>query len=432
VLVLFIILLLILIAIGMPIAITFVLVGFWGVATVIGFSPTVSILGSTMYYSINTTSYAALPLFILMGAFAARAGFAKKAYECLNMFTIKLPGALAVATSFACGIFGAICGSSLATTAIFGKIALPEMERFGYDKKLSLGTIASAGTFASMIPPSTGLIVYAMFTDQSIAKLFLAGIIPGIFTAIVYSISIIIRVKLNPDLAPMIKEVKYSAKEKFNAVKQTWSIVLLIAIVLGGIYSGLFTPTEAAAMGALAALVIGVIEGNFRNVSSVVQAVMESARTSSMVFLVVVGAMFFSRFVAIGQVTDNLMIYIQGLKVHRHVVMAGILVIWFLLGMIMTPTAIKALTLPVIFPLIVSLGYNPIWFGIVTQKLSEIAAVTPPVGLNVYTMKAVAGKETPIELVFAGIWPFVLCDVFVLILLMIFPILSVYLPNLLI
>ena len=424
------ILLLILMFLGLPIALDFLLVGFVGIFLILGFHPAISILGQTMYYSISSPAFAALPLFVLMGAFAARAGFARKAYRCLYMLTIRLPGALAIATSFACGAFGAICGSSLATTAIFGKIALPEMDRYNYDRKLSLGTIASAGSFASMIPPSTGLIVYAMFTDQSIGDMFLAGVIPGIFTAIVYSVSIAIRVKMNPKLAPRIMDAKFTVKEKALAIKDTWSIVLLIFVVLGGIYSGIFTPTEAAAVGALCALILGIIEGKLNNMKTVLAAVTESAQTSSMVFLILVGAMFFSRFIAMGQVADRLVEVVLAMKVHRSIVMFGILLIWFFMGMIMIPTGIKALVLPVLFPLIVSLGYDPIWFGIITQKLSEIAVVTPPVGLNVYTLKSIAGKETPLQEVFAGIWPFVLCDVIVLIFLLIFPSISLYLPSL--
>lgn len=429
IMVLFMILLIFLMIIGLPLAINFLVVGFLGILLVLGFDPSINLLGSTLYFAINTPTFAALPLFILMGAFAARAGFAKKAYKALHMLTLKLPGSLAIATSFACAVFGAICGSALATTAIFGKIALPEMDHYKYDKRLSLGTIASSGTFASMIPPSTGLIVYAMFTNQSIGKLFLAGIIPGIFTAVVYSASIAIRVHMKPELAPRITDLKYSFKEKAVAVKDTWSIGLLILIVLGGIYSGFFTPTEAAAVGTIATLIMGMFEKKLNNFSTISAAIKESAQTSAMIFLIIAGALFFSRFVAIGQIADKLIFQVQSLQINRYLVLTGILIVWFLLGMVMIPDGIKALTLPIVFPLIVSLGFNPIWFGIITQKLSEIACVTPPVGLNVFTMKAVAGENTSLQDVYAGIWPFVLCDIVVLVLLIFFPIIVLYLPN---
>lgn len=425
-----IILLLLLLAIGVHISINFFLVGFLGIVALLGLKPALSLLGQTMYYSIASPSFAALPLFMLMGAFAAKGGFARKAYKCIYVLTSKLPGALGIATSYGCAIFGAICGSSLATAAIFGKIALPEMLRYKYDKSFSLGTIASSGTFAAMIPPSYGLIIYAIFTNQSIGKLFLAGIIPGLITATVYSLSIILRVKFNPKLAPKVVSEDYSIKDKMKAIKDTWSIALLIFIVLGGIYSGLFTPTEIAAVGALAALILGIFQGKLNNLNVVKESIRESAHTCSMIFIIIIGALFFSRFVAISQLTDRLAYSIQDWNVRREVVLLGVFVLWFFLGMILEGTGIKALLLPIVFPIIMSIGYDPIWFGIVTLKLGEIAAVTPPVGLNVYALKGVAGEGTSLEDVFKGIWPFVLCDIIVLILLVAFPNIVLYLPNL--
>jgi len=425
-----IILLLILLAIGVHVSVNFLLIGLVGIIALIGIKPALSLLGQTMYYSIATSTFAALPLFILMGAFAAKGGFAKKAYKCVYTLTSKLPGALAIATSYGCAMFGAICGSSLSTAVIFGKIALPEMEKYKYDKSLSLGTIASSGSFASMIPPSTGLIIYCMFTGQSIGKIFLAGIIPGIITATVYSLSIIIRVKLRPQLAPRAISKEFTMKEKIVSIKDTWTILLLVFIVLGGIYSGVFTPTEAAAAGALATLILGFLQGKLNKLSIVKDAIRESAQTAAMVFMVIIGALFFSRFIAIGQLADRLACAAQGWAVHRSLILGGILIIWFFLGMIIIPTGIKAFTLPIVFPIIISLGYDPIWFGIITQKLSEIAVVTPPVGLNVYALKGVAGKGVSLEDIFKGIWPFVLCDLAVLILLLAFPKISLFLPNL--
>jgi C4-dicarboxylate transporter DctM subunit len=421
--------LLLLIFIGMPIALAFFFVGFVGLISLLGINPAISLLGKSMYFSINSPSFAALPLFILMGAFAAQGGFAERAYKGLYRLTSKIPGALAIATCFACGFFGAVCGSALATTAVFGKVALPEMDKYKYDRGLSLGVIASAGTFASMIPPSSGLIVYAMFTEVSIGKLFLAGVIPGALTAIVYSISIFLRVKRNPELAPIAIDQDFTVKEKIDAIKGMWPIALLIFIVLGGIYSGLFTTTEAAAVGALATLALGIWEGSINRISKVVDAVKGTGQTSAMVFLIIIGAIFLSRFVALGQVADRMVSHVQVLNVHRSLILGAILLVWFLLGMIMEPDGIRALTLPLLFPLVVSLGYDPIWFGIITQKLAEIACVTPPVGLNTFTMKAVAGKDTPIETVFRGIWPFVICDLVVLALLIAFPEIALWLPN---
>jgi C4-dicarboxylate transporter, DctM subunit len=424
------IILLLLLAMGVHISAGLLGAGFLGIMVLLGIKPAISLLGQSMYYSIASPGFAALPLFMLMGAFAAQGGFAKKAYRCIYVLASKLPGSLAIATSFGCAIFGAICGSSLATAAIFGKIALPEMQEYKYDKSFSLGTIAASGTFASMIPPSYGLILYAMLTNQSVGKLFLAGIIPGLITAMVYSISIILRVKRNPKLAPKVIKEDYSFQDKMVAIKDTWSILLLIFIVLGGIYSGLFTPTETAAVGALAALVLGFFQGQLSKFSIVKEAVRDSARSSAMVFTIIIGALFFSRFIAISQFTDRLAYMLQNWAVPREVILLGVFILWFFLGMILEGTGIKALVLPIVFPIVYALGYDPIWFGIITQKLGEIAAVTPPVGLNVYALKGVAGEGTTLEEVFKGIWPFVLCDIVVLILMIIFPNIVLFLPNL--
>jgi len=418
---------------GFQIGLNFLIVGMFSTTLIIGFQRALGLLGETMYYSINTPSFVALPLFVLMGAFAARGGFAEKAYKGIYIATAGLRGSLAIATCYSCAAFGAVSGSSLATSAIFGRIALPEMERYKYSKSLALGSIAAAGTFAGMIPPSILFIVYAIFTEQSVGKLFAAGILPGIITATVYAISIYYRVKKNPELAPEIeKEKEITVKKKIIALKQTGPILTLALIVLGGIYSGIFTPTEAAAAGAFATLIFGIRLGKLGNLKEIKESLRESAQTTSMIFLIIVGALFFSRTLALTRIPVKLSMLVMGWNVPRVVILVGILSVWFMLGMIIIPAGIYALTLPIVFPIIVGLGYDPIWFGVITLKLSEIAAVTPPVGLNVYALKGVAGKNVSLEEIFTGIWPFVVCDIVVLIFLIIFPEICLYLPNLLI
>lgn len=427
-----IVLLLIFLGLGFQIGLNFLLVGVISGTLIIGFNRTLILLGETMYYSIASPTFASLPLFVLMGAFATRGGFAKRAFEGVYTATAGLPGSLAIATCYSCAAFGAISGSSLATAAVFGKLVLPEMARYKYNKSLALGCIAAAGTFAAMIPPSIGFIVYAMFTDQSVGRLFAAGILPGIITATVYSISIIYRVKKNPELAPLIAdEKKFTIKQKIFALKKTGPILTLALIVLGGIYSGLFTPTEAAAAGAFATLIFGIRLGKLGKLEYFKQSLRESAQITSMLFIIIVGAMFYSRILSLTRIPVELSIMLQGWDVPRVFILGGILLIWFILGMIMNPTSIYALTLPIIFPIVTRLGYDPIWFGVIACKLGEIAAVTPPVGLNVYVLKGVAGEDTTIEEVFSGIWPFVVCDIIVLILLIAFPQITLFLPNLL-
>jgi len=427
-----IVLLLIFLGLGFQIGLNFLLVGVISGTLIIGFNRTLILLGETMYYSIASPTFASLPLFVLMGAFATRGGFAKRAFEGVYKATAGLPGSLAIATCYSCAAFGAISGSSLATAAVFGKLVLPEMARYKYNKSLALGCIAAAGTFAAMIPPSIGFIVYAMFTNQSVGRLFAAGILPGIITATVYSVSIIYRVKKNPELAPLIAdEKKITIKQKIFALKKTGPILTLALIVLGGLYSGLFTITEAAAAGAFATLIFGIRLGKLGKLEYFKQSLRESAQITSMLFIIIIGAMFYSRILSLTRIPVELSILLQGWDVPRVFILGGILLMWFILGMIMNPTSIYALTLPIIFSTVTRLGYDPIWFGVIACKLGEIAAVTPPVGLNVYVLKGVAGKDSTIEEVFSGIWPFVVCDIIVLILLIAFPQITLFLPSLL-
>jgi len=419
-------------AMRFQIGISFLITGLLASTLIIGFKSALILLGESMYYSINTPVFVALPLFILMGAFGARGGFAENAYNGLHKITSGLPGSLAICTCFASAAFGAISGSSLATAAVFGKLALPEMERYKYKRSLSLGCIASAGTFACMIPPSNMFLIYAMFTDQSVGRLFAAGVLPGILTAITYSISIIYRVKKNPELAPEIEgEKKITLNQRIIAFKQLIPILAISFIILGGMYGGFFSPTEADAVGALLTFIFGICLRKLNNLEKIKESLRESAQTTAMVFMIIASSIYLSRALGLTRLPEIITNSVIELNAPRVIILAGILFIYFLLGMIMIPTGVFALTLPVIFPVITQLGYNPIWFGVIAIKLSEIAAVTPPVGLNVYALKGVASKETTIQEIFSGIWPFIPCDIFVLILLIIFPKICLFLPNLL-
>jgi tripartite ATP-independent transporter DctM subunit len=418
---------------GLQIGLAFLLSGFVTSFLLLGFGSSLSLMGQVAYFSISTPTWACIPLFILMGSFAAIGGFARRAYNGVNALSQGIRGSLGIATCLSCAVFGAVSGSSIATTAIFGKMALPEMNRLQYDKSFSVGCIASAGTFASMIPPSMMMIIYALFTQQSVAKLFAAGIIPGILTAVAYSILIMYRVKRNPQMAPSPPSIdeQVTKKIRWKESWQMWPVIVIAIVVLGGIYSGLFTPTEAAAAGALITVVFGWILGSFRKVSVVTEAMKESANTTAMLFLINIGALFYSRVLALTRLPTELTMLLQNLDVPRIFILIGILAIMFVLGMIMVPVGIYALTLPVVFPMLVSLGYDPIWFGVIALKLTEIGSITPPVGLNVYAMKGVIPKEMNISLetIFRGVWPFCMCDIIVLVFLILFPQISLWLPN---
>ena len=430
-----ILLLLFLMGMGLQIGLSFLLSGALTSALLLGFNSSLSLLGQVAYFSIATPTWACIPLFILMGSFAAIGGFARRAYNGVNVLSKGVPGSLGIATCFSCALFGAVSGSSIATTAIFGKMALPEMNRLNYDKSFSVGCIASAGTFASMIPPSMMMIIYALFTQQSVGKLFAAGIIPGLLTALCYAALIYYRVKRNPTLAPSASsnDTIQTTRGKISEASQMWPVIIIASVVLGGIYSGWFTPTEAAAAGALITLLFGWFLGSLRKFGDLTAAMKDSANTTAMLFLINIGALYYSRVLAVTGLPSELTMLLQNLEVPRIVILSGIIGIMFLLGMIMVPVGIYALTLPVVFPMLVSLGYDPIWFGVIALKLTEIGSITPPVGLNVYAMKGVISKDMNISLedIFRGVWPFCLVDIVVLVVLIIFPQLSLWLPTLL-
>ena len=431
--------LLFLMAIGLSIGLSFILGGFITCTLLLGFDSSVSLLGQAAYFSIAAPTWTAIPLFILMGAFASNGGLARRAYDGVHALSYGLPGSLMVATCFSCGLFGAVSGSSIATTAIFGKMALPEMIRLRYDKALSVGCIASAGTFASMIPPSMMMIIYALFTQQSIGKLFAAGIVPGFLTAVAYAVLIILLVKRKPALAPEPDESSKGGAPRTGSAPRTrdalqmWPVVVIAIVVLGGLYSGWFTPTEAAAAGALITLAFGWMLRSFSNVGEVTGAMRESANVTAMLFLINVGALFYSRVLAITRLPTELTSLLHALDMPPFMILSGIIAIMFFLGMIMVPVGIYALTLPIVFPLLIELGYDPIWFGVIALKLTEIGAITPPVGLNVFAIKGAIPKALNIRLedVYKGCLPFLICDVVILILLILFPKISLWLPDLL-
>lgn len=419
----------VLLVLGVHVGIAMFAVGITGSMVILGFEAGLTLLGITTYKIGTTYGYACVPLFLLMGSFAVYGGIAKAAYYALYKWVSRVPGALAVATTLACGAFGAASGSSVASAAVFTRASLPEMTKYKYDVKLSVGCIAAAGTFATMIPPSILLILYGIFTETSISKLFLAGILPGLLTVLIYTISIIFRVRRNPQLAPVPAEDVFSLKEKVSSLRMMWPIAILALLVMGGIYAGWFTPTEAGAAGATGAFVITITRKGLRG-SHLGSVLMDTAHTTAQIFIIVIGAILLSRFLALSQIPVNLALSLEGLPVPPIVILAVFLLMYFFLGMVVSATGMLAITLPTVAPILASLGYNLIWFGVIAIKMCEIAVVTPPVGLNVYVVKGAAGEQVTLEQIFAGIWPFIFCDFIVLIFLIAFPQIALFLPNL--
>lgn len=422
--------LLFLLMLGVPLAINFLLVGFVGIATLLTPSSATSLLGDTMYTAIASPTFTVLPLFVLMGALAAAAGFAELAYKGIHRLAARMPGSLAVATAFGSAAFSTVCGSSLATASVFGRIAYPEMRRYQYDKRFALGSIACSGSLAAMIPPSGMFILFSIFTGVPVGKLFMAGILPGILTALVYAISIVWRAKRNPELAPMLEEEhRVMLRDRMRGIADLWQILLLGGLVIGGMYGGLFTATEAGAIGALGALILGVVSGPLRSLDKLRAALRESAGITTTLFFIIVAALFFSRFLGLTRIPFEVTSFMTSWDVPAWMILGLILLIWFLMGMVVVPAAAFALTLPIVFPIVTELGYHPIWFCVIAMKMCEVAGVTPPVGLNAFALAGAAGKDVRISEVFAGVWPFVFCEIVVLIILLAFPSISLFLPE---
>lgn len=415
-----------LVFLGMPIAFAAALVGFLGLWVVGGGNAALTSVGTLPYSITAHYVYTVLPMFIIMGHFALHAGFAQEVFWAGRQWVGRLPGGLASATAVGGAGLGAACGSSLAAAAILTKVALPEMEKYKYDPKLSAGTCASCGTLAATIPPSALIVIYGIMTEQSIGKLLIAGFLPGFLTAAAYIVQITFRAWRNPSLGPPVYGVTW--KERFISLKGVWGIALLAIIVMGGIYTGVFTPTEAGAAGALGALIIGLATRRMGR-SSMWQALVETGRTTSMVFIIIVGILIFVRFLALTRVPYEISEFLGGLPVPPLLILIGILLLYLVLGMFMDAIGMLLLTLPVVFPISLALGFNPIWFGIIVVIMCEVGLITPPVGLNVYVVRGIA-THIPLTDMFRGVIPFVITMLVVVALLIAFPQIVLFLPNL--
>lgn len=411
---------------GMPIAFAAVLVGTAGLFVIGGEGITFHFLGAIPYSEISSYAYTPLPLFILLGEFAFFGGYAQGAYRTGREWLGNLPGGLCIATIIGGAAFGAVCGASVASSAVLGKICIPEMRKLGYDQSLSAGTVASCANLSSMIPPSGLMIVYSIFTEQSLGKLFMAGILPGILLAFLFSLIVYVRVSLNPKLAPSTKSVSW--RRRLASVRYAWGIFLIAFVVLGGIYTGAFTPTEAGAAGAFTAFLLTMFSRSlsWNNLKSIL---LNAARTTVMVLFIIVGIMVFTHFLTLSRVPLVLSSILTGLPVSPLLVICLILLFYLILGMFLDAISMMALTIPVLFPSVLALGYDPIWFGVMSVLMCEVGLVTPPVGINCYV---VAGSvpDIPLADIFKGVVPFVLMDFVAAAILIIFPEIALFLPSL--
>ncbi len=402
----------VLIALRMPIAIALFLGGTFGFAMITGVTPLLGLLNEAAYSRVATHSLIVIPLFILMGQFASHGGISQALYRSARAWVGHFRGGIAMATIGGCAAFGAICGSSVATGATMATIAMPEMRRYGYSGALATGSLAAGGTLGILIPPSIILVIYAILTEQSLAHLFVAAIIPGIIAVIGYAVAIWVYVRLNPKAGPAA--VREGWDVRFKSLTAVWPVMAIFAIVIGGIYQGVFTPTEGAAVGAAATGVLSWTVGGMRW-AGVRAALLDTARISGMIFLILIGAEFYSSFLALSQLPVALAEWIAGLGWHSMAIIILIVVIYLLLGCVMDTLAMILVTIPVFLPVIAGLDLGMtsdatvIWFGILILTVTEVGLITPPIGINVFVINSMA-PDVPMTESFKGIVPFFISD----------------------
>ena len=409
---------------GVPIAYATAFTGMVGLYLLRGLDVTIGLAGIIPHAASAHYSLSVLPLFIAIGFLAMHAGITTSAYNAARVWVGRAPGGLATATIFASAGFAAVSGASTASTAVFTKLALPEMESRGYNRSLAAGVVAVGGTLAALIPPSAILVIYGIVVEESIGALLLAGFVPGVISIVVYLIVITVVVTIKPELAPKLERT--SMMEKLRTIPQLAGIALVVGVILVGIYFGIMTPTEAAAVATAIMLVMALAKkigfDDFRS------GILDTIKTTVMIFMVIWGVLVFVRFLAFTGLPASITEAIVGLEVSRGVILFIIIIMYLLLGMILDGIGMMMLTLPVIYPTIIGLGYDPIWFGVLLVKLIEIGVVTPPVGLNCYVVNGIR-PDIPLHEVFKGVAPFLIGEVVIIGIIVLFPDLVLMLPN---
>lgn len=417
--------LLVLLILRMPIGFAMMLVGFLGFWSLNSFDSAFAILGIEAYKTASNYTLSVIPLFLLMGYFAYYSGVGRDIYEVCNRWIGSLPGGLAIATIFGCSCFASISGSSLASVTMFGRIALPEMQKLNYSDTLATGCIAAGGTLGILIPPSTVLILYGILTEQSISKLFIAGIFPGLLLTLLFITTISIIICCKPDLG--VSGKKFPLKDKIATLQSSYATFILFLVVMGGLYLGWFTPTEAAGCGAFGAFVIMALKKQLSK-KNFFGALKDTTSSTAMIFVILIGAMVFQYFLTLSEIPKWLALQVIDLELNRYVILFAIIGIFIVLGCFMEGLSIMVLALPVVFPIIIQLGFNPIWFGIIITLTMEMSMITPPVGINVFILQGVA-QDISIKTIFKGIMPFWLSMFVCIILLVIFPEIVMFLPS---
>ena len=408
-----------------PVGMAMGLVGVVGYSYLVGPGPALKLVGQTSMRTVTDYTFGVIPMFMLMGALVSVSGVSRELFKAANSMIGHLRGGLGVATVVACGGFAAICGSSVATAATFSAVAYPEMRRFNYPQSFSTGVIAAGGTLGAILPPSTVLAVYAILTQQDIGKLFMAGIVPGILAMTMYVLTIVLIVKARPDWLPGGEVKPWS--ERVKDLKNVWAPLVLFVFVIGGLYGGFFTPTEAGGVGASGAFILGLVRRKLDG-PKIREALLSATRTAAAVFTVLIGALLFGYFLTITQSPQKLTEFLTGLGIGRYGVLALTMVMYLVLGCLMDAMAMIILTVPIIFPVIVHLGFDPIWFGVIIVMTVELGLIHPPVGMNVFVIKSVV-KDVSFTTIFKGVLPFIVTDIVRLVILIAFPIIALWLPT---
>ncbi|WP_436643364.1 TRAP transporter large permease [Microbaculum sp. FT89] len=420
-----IVVLLALIAGGIPIAFSMTLVAFVGIIVKIGLAPAMALLGQVFYDNGMSYTLSVMPLFVLMGNFVLKAGLADDMYAAANAWLRHYRGGLAMATVVACGGFSSVCGSSLATAATMARVSMPSMRRYGYSDSLATGSIAAGGTLGILIPPSIVLVLYGVITQQDIGKLFLAGILPGLVGVLGYLIAVRLSLIISPEHQREIEALPFM--ERVRATKGVIGVLGLFACVMGGIYLGIFTATEAAGIGAFGAFLLAALRRRL-TWATLYEILVETARMTAMLFLVLFGALLFSNFVNLAGMPNDLRDWITALGAHPTAVIIVILLIYLVLGAVLESISMMLLTVPVFFPVVIGLGIDPIWFGIFVVVAIEISLITPPVGLNVFVLKSIV-PEVPTGTIFKGVVPFIAVDIVRIALLIAVPSMALLIPS---
>jgi C4-dicarboxylate transporter DctM subunit len=407
-----------------PVGMAMGLVGVTGFGYIVGGLPALKMVGQTSMRTVADYSFGVIPMFLLMGTVVSASGMSRELFRAANTFVGHFRGGLGVATIAACAGFAAISGSSVATAATFSTIAYPEMRQHKYPRSFSTGVIAAGGTLGAMFPPSTVLAVYGLITQQDIGKLFIAGILPGILAVSMYVATIAVISVARPRFLPAGEHSSWH--ERFSAMREVWAPMLLFLFVIGGLYGGVFTPTEAGGMGAGGAILISMLRRRLTR-PQLLQSLLQATRTAAAIFTVLIGALLFGYFLTVTQTPQRVTELLTGLGLGRYGVLALIMVMYLVLGCLMDALAMIILTVPIIFPVIQTLGFDPIWFGVIIVMTVELGLIHPPVGMNVFVIKTVV-PEVSFLTIFSGVLPFIVTDMLRLVILIAFPIIATFLP----